>query len=135
MCGVQFDDIGTRSGSAGLPLPGFDLCVLDPKTGAELRPGEMGSIALRQPLPPGFMATIFNDDERFKEAYMSEFPGFYASGDSGYRDQDGYVHVMARTDDVLNVAGHRLSTGQLEEACLLHPSVVGKSPYCARGRA
>ena len=95
MCGMQFEDIGTRSGSAGLPLPGFDLCVLDPASGQELGPGEMGSIALRQPLPPGFMTTVYNDNQRFQDAYMNEFPGFYAVGLSEARSPS-YLHVNSK---------------------------------------
>lgn len=84
----------------------------------------MGNIALRLPLPPGFMTTLWQNDDRFKEAYMSEFPGFYSASDAGFRDEQGYLHIMTRTDDILNVAGHRLSSGALEEACLEHADVV-----------
>jgi len=128
MCGVQVDDVGTVPGSCGLPVPGYDVRVLDPATGEEKAPGGgedgMGEIAVRLPLPPGFMATIYDDDQRFIDAYFSRFPGYYHAGDSGFKDANGYVHVMARTDDVMNVSGHRLSTGLLEETCALHPEVV-----------
>jgi len=85
------------------------------------------SIAIKLPLPPGFMTTLYNNHERFKSAYLEEFPGFYAAGDAGFKDSDGYIHIMERTDDAINVAGHRLSTGLLEETVLLHPDV----PECA----
>jgi len=123
MCGMQFEDVGTRLGSCGLPLPGFDIQVLD-EAGAELGPDEMGSVAIKLPLPPGFMTTLYENDERFVESYLDEFPGYYSAGDAGFRDADGYLHVMTRTDDVINVSGRRLSTGALEEACGAHPRVV-----------
>jgi len=123
MCGMQLDDVGTVPGSCGAPLPGFDMVVLD-ENGHEVKENEMGSIALRLPLPPGFMTTLWQNDERFVEAYMSEYPGFYSAADAGYRDENGYLHIMTRTDDILNVAGHRLSSGALEEACLEHEYVV-----------
>lgn len=123
MCGMQLESVGTVPGSCGLPLPGFDIVVLDP-SGAPLPTGQMGSIAIRLPLPPGFMTTLLNNNQRYVEAYLTEFPGYYSAGDAGFMDDNGYIHIMARTDDVLNVAGHRLSTGALEEACLTHPRVV-----------
>jgi propionyl-CoA synthetase len=84
----------------------------------------MGSIAIKCPLPPGFMTTLYEDDERYREAYLDEFPGYYSAGDAGYRDEHGYFHILTRTDDIINVAGHRLSTGALEEAIQAHPRVV-----------
>ncbi|KAH8061009.1 synthetase [Aureococcus anophagefferens] len=123
MCGVQFDDVGTALGSCALPLPGYDLRVLD-AGGAEVARGDMGSIAIKCPLPPGFMTTLYEDDARFREAYLDEFPGYYSAGDAGYRDEHGYFHILTRTDDIINVAGHRLSTGALEEAIQAHPRVV-----------
>ena len=123
MCGVQLDDVRTTLGSCSLPLPGYDICVLDPE-GNEVEDGEMGSIAIKMPLPPGFMTTLYNNDKRYEEAYLSEFPGYYSAGDAGFRDANGYLHIMSRTDDIINVAGHRLSTGALEEACSDHPEVV-----------
>ena len=104
-------------------VPGFDMCVLD-ENGNEVDANEMGSVALRLPLPPGFMTTLWKNDTRFRDAYMTEYPGFYSAADAGYRDENGYLHIMTRTDDILNVAGHRLSSGALEEACLEHEHVV-----------
>ena len=80
-----------------------------------LPPGKLGSIAVKLPMPPGFMSTLYNNDQRFLDAYMTAIPGHYDTGDAGYMDEDSYVHVMSRTDDVINVAGHRLSTGAMEE--------------------
>eukprot|EP00039_Didymoeca_costata_P001490 m.52921 g.52921 ORF g.52921 m.52921 type:complete len:681 (-) comp10828_c1_seq4:67-2109(-) len=124
MCGMQLEGVGTVPGSCGLPLPGYNMQVLDPETGEECEAGKTGSIAIKLPLPPGFMATLFNNDDRFVEAYMREFPGFYSAGDAGFKDEMGYLHIMSRTDDIINVAGHRLSSGALEEACLIHEQVV-----------
>lgn len=123
MTGVQLEDVGTRLGSCGLALPGYDMKVLD-DAGAEVAANEMGSIAIKLPLPPGFMTTLYNNEARFKSAYLDDFPGYYSAGDAGFRDDDGYLHIMTRTDDIINVAGHRLSTGALEEACSEHPMVV-----------
>ena len=123
MCGMQLEGVGTTLGSCSLPLPGYDITVLGPD-GQQLPDGAMGSIAIKMPLPPGFMSTLYNNDARYEEAYLSEFPGYYSAGDAGFRDENGYLHIMSRTDDIINVAGHRLSTGALEEACLAHPSVV-----------
>jgi len=128
MCGVQLQGVGTVGGSCGLPLPGFDVQVLDPETkGRITTPGILGSIAIKLPLPPGFMPTLYNNNSRFHEAYLSEFPGYYSAGDAGLVDTNGYVHIMERTDDAINVAGHRISTGLLEETVLIHPRV----PECA----
>lgn len=124
MCGMQLEGVGTTRGSCALPLPGYDMQVLCPESGVQLPDGEMGSIAIKLPLPPGFMTTLFNNDARYLEAYMSEFPGYYSAGDAGFRDSNGYLHIMSRTDDIINVAGHRLSTGALEEACLAHDQVT-----------
>ena len=123
MCGVQLDSVGTTLGSCALPLPGFDIRVLD-ESGAEAPPGEMGSIAIKLPLPPGFMRSIYNNDDKFVSAYLDEFPGYYSAGDAGFKDDDGYLHIMTRTDDIINVAEHRLSTGALEEERQAHPEVV-----------
>jgi propionyl-CoA synthetase len=103
-----------KPGSATLPLPGYDVRIVDYK-GQELAPNEQGAVAIKLPLPPGCLTTIWNDEERFVGGYLSEFEGFYSTGDGGYKDDDGYVFIMGRTDDVINVAGHRLSTGEMEE--------------------
>ncbi len=86
--------------------------------------GEEGAITIKLPLPPGCLQTLWNDDERFRESYMSRYEGYYLTGDGGYLDEDGYLFVMGRTDDVINVAGHRLSTGSMEEVLAGHPDVA-----------
>jgi propionyl-CoA synthetase len=110
-------------GSATRPAPGWDLRVLD-AGGSELPPGQIGSLVARLPMPPGSSPTLWNADERFRETYLSAFPGYYETADAGYIDDAGYVFVMARTDDIINVAGHRLSTGAIEEVLASHPDVA-----------
>ncbi len=110
-------------GSATHPVPGWDLRVLDGE-GRDVGPGDAGALAVRLPMPPGATPTLWNADERFREAYLSAFPGYYQTGDAGYVDAEGYVFVMSRTDDVINVAGHRLSTGAIEEVLASHPDVA-----------
>ena len=88
--------------------------------GHPVAPGELGAIAIKLPLPPGTLPTLWNAEDRFRKSYLEQFPGYYASGDAGYMDEDGYVYIMARTDDVINVAGHRLSTGGMEEVLASH---------------
>ena len=112
-----------KPGSSTLPTPGFNVQVLDAR-GNELPAGEQGAIAIKLPLPPSCLATIWGDFERFKSGYLSDFPGYYCSGDGGYKDDDGYVFIMGRTDDVINVAGHRLSTGEMEEILAAHDAVA-----------
>ena len=112
-----------KPGSPTLPTVGYDVRVLDER-GEEVPPGGEGAICLRLPLPPGTLPTLWRDDERYVSSYLSAYEGYYLSGDGGYVDDDGYVFVMGRTDDVLNVAGHRLSTGSIEEALAGHPSVA-----------
>jgi propionyl-CoA synthetase len=111
------------AGSATRSSPGWDLRVLD-VAGDEMAAGETGALAVRLPMPPGATPTLWNADERFRETYLSAFPGHYQTGDAGYIDADGYVFVMSRTDDVINVAGHRLSTGAIEEVLAAHPDVA-----------
>ena len=113
----------TRPGSVTVPVPGYDLRILD-ENGSDLPAGEEGAVAVREPLPPGNFPTLWGDHDRFIEAYWSRFPGYYLTGDGGYRDKDGYVYVMGRIDDVINVAGHRMSTGELEEVVAGHPAVA-----------
>lgn len=103
-----------KPGSATLPMPGYDVRILDYK-GQEIAANEQGAVAIKLPLPPGCLTTIWNDEARFVSGYLSEFDGYYSTGDGGYKDDDGYVFIMGRTDDVINVAGHRLSTGEMEE--------------------
>jgi len=112
-----------KPGSPSVPVPGYDVRVLD-GTGAPRPAGEEGSIALKLPLPPGTLATVWGDDQRFVDGYLRAYPGHYLTGDGGYIDEDGYVFVMGRTDDVINVAGHRLSTGAVEAVLAAHPAVA-----------
>ncbi len=120
--GLEFFEI--KPGSATKPMPGYDLKILDASDGRELGPNENGIICVKLPLPPANLPTLWNDDKRFVESYMSPFPGYYLTGDGGYIDEDGYVFVMGRIDDVINVAGHRLSTGGMEEVLAKHPAVA-----------
>lgn len=113
----------TKPGSATLPTPGFDLHILD-ASGQVLGPNQEGNIALKLPLPPSCLTTIWRDEEAFKRSYLTTYPGYYLSGDSGYVDEEGYVFVMGRTDDIINVAGHRISTGEMEEIIGAHPAVA-----------
>jgi propionyl-CoA synthetase len=110
-------------GSPTRPVPGWDLHVLDGE-GTERPAGEIGALAVRLPMPPGASPTLWNADERFREAYLATFPGYYQTADAGYVDDAGYVFVMSRTDDIINVAGHRLSTGAIEEVLASHPDVA-----------
>jgi len=112
-----------KSGSPSVPVPGYDVQILGPD-GTVLDAGQEGAICLRLPLPPGTLVTLWGDDERYVASYLSAFEGWYLSGDGGYKDEDGYVFVMGRTDDVINVAGHRLSTGSMEAVLAGHPAVA-----------
>lgn len=125
ICGnlMGVEPMPPKPGSATLPSPGFDVRVLD-DSGNELPPGQQGNIAVKLPMPPSCLPTVWGDFNRFQEGYLSEFPGYYCSGDGGYKDDDGYVFIMGRTDDVINVAGHRLSTGEMEEIVADHPAVA-----------
>jgi propionyl-CoA synthetase len=120
---VGLGALPVKYGSPTVPMPGYDLQVLDDK-GLAVPPGATGTLAVKLPLPPACLPTLWNNDERFAKSYISEFPGYYSTSDSGYIDADGYVFVMARTDDVINVAGHRLSTGQMEEVVARHKDVA-----------
>ncbi len=117
------DPMPIKAGSPTVPMPGFDLLIVD-GMGAPVPVGEEGNIVLRLPLPPGTLPTLWQNDGRFVDSYLSAFAGFYATGDSGYLDEDGYVFVMGRTDDVINVAGHRLSTGAIEQVVGTHEAVA-----------
>ncbi|WP_110238816.1 propionyl-CoA synthetase [Nocardioides gilvus] len=112
-----------KPGSPSVAVPGFDVRVLD-GAGTEVPPGTEGAICIKLPMPPGTLATLWGDDDRYVSSYLSTFDGFYLSGDGGYVDPDGYLYVMGRTDDVINVAGHRLSTGSMEEVISQHPAVA-----------
>ena len=112
-----------KTGSPTFAMPGYDVRILD-DAGQPCQPGETGNIAVKLPLPPSCLPTLWEDDQRFRESYLSQFPGYYQTGDGGLIDEDGYVYVMGRVDDVINVAGHRLSTGQMEELIGSHPAVA-----------
>ncbi|POX40327.1 propionyl-CoA synthetase [Streptomyces sp. Ru73] len=116
------DPMPVKPGSPTVPVPGYDLRVLD-ENGEPCGPGRDGAVALKLPLPPGSLPTLWNDDQRYVDSYLSRFPGHYATGDGGYVDEDGYVFIMGRTDDVINVAGHRLSSGAMEAVIASHPAV------------
>jgi propionyl-CoA synthetase len=117
------EPLPVKPGSASVPLPGWDVQILD-GTGVQLKAGEEGAIAIKLPLPPGALPTLWGDDQRYIDNYLSRYDGYYLTGDSGYIDADGYVFVMGRTDDVINVAGHRLSTGSMEAVLAAHPAVA-----------
>lgn len=119
----EFGLFAPKPGSAGRPAPGYDLQVLD-DSGKVLPRGQSGNFAVRLPLPPGASPTLWQNDEGFRAAYLADFPGWYRTGDAGYIDEDGDVWVMGRTDDIINVAGHRLSTGAMEEVLASHPNVA-----------
>jgi propionyl-CoA synthetase len=120
---MGLEPLPVKPGSAGVPVPGYDVRILD-DDGAEVAPGTIGAICVRLPLPPGCSPTLWGSEERWIEAYLSTFPGHYLTGDAGYVDEDGYLFVMSRTDDVINTAGHRLSTGAMEEVLSSHPDVA-----------
>ena len=112
-----------KLGSPAVAMPGYDVQILD-ETGQQMPVNTLGAIAIKLPLPPGTLPTLWNAPERFEKSYLSAFPGYYETGDAGMVDEDGYLYIMARTDDVINVAGHRLSTGAMEEVLANHPDVA-----------
>ncbi len=120
---IGLDPMPTKPGSPTVPVPGYDVHVVDAR-GAEAPTGQTGEIVVRLPLPPGCLPSLWRDDERFVSSYLARHPGFYITGDGGYLDSDGYLYVMGRIDDVINVAGHRLSTGEMEEVLASHPAVA-----------
>jgi propionyl-CoA synthetase len=113
-----------KAGSASLPMPGYDVRILDLTSGEPVPPNAEGVITVKLPLPPGNLMTLWQNDQGFKESYTDPYPGYYFTGDGGHMDEDGYVWVMGRTDDVINVSGHRLSTGGMEEILARHPDVA-----------
>ena len=125
ICGnpLGVEQLPVKAGSATKPSPGFDVRILDDQ-GNELPPNQQGNIAIKLPLPPSCLPTIWKNFDRFKSGYLDDFPGYYCSGDGGYKDEDGYVFVMGRTDDVINIAGHRFSTGEMEELVASHEAVA-----------
>jgi propionyl-CoA synthetase len=112
-----------KPGSPTKPVPGYDVRVLD-EGGREVPAGQIGSIVIRLPMPPGCLPTLWNNDAGFEKSYLSAYPRHYLTGDAGYRDDDGYIYIMSRVDDIINVAGHRLSTGAMEEVLAGHPDVA-----------
>lgn len=120
---MGIEPLNTKPGSSSVPTPGFNVKVLRSAQEEQTR-GQKGAIAIKLPLPPGCLSSIWQDHERFVEGYLKEFDGYYSTGDNGYIDEEGYVFIMGRTDDVINVAGHRLSTGEMEEVLAAHPAVA-----------
>ena len=113
-----------KAGSPTKPCPGWNVQVLNEETHEPVKPGEIGAICVKLPMPPSSLPTLWNADKRFREAYLNEYPGYYKTADAGVFDEDGYISIMARTDDIINVAGHRLSTGGMEEVLAAHPDVA-----------
>jgi len=120
---VGLGTLPVKYGSPTVPMPGYEIHILD-ENNRQMGPGEIGAISIKLPLPPSCLPTLWHADQRFIDAYLKEYPGYYKTADAGYLDEDGYVYVMARTDDIINVAGHRLSTGGMEEVVASHPDVA-----------
>ena len=120
---LGLEKLPIKVGSPSVAMPGYDVQVLD-EGGNQMPAGELGAIAIKLPLPPGTLPTLWNAEERFKKSYLTTFDGYYETGDAGMLDEDGYLYIMSRTDDVINVAGHRLSTGAMEEVIANHPDVA-----------
>ncbi|HEX7845187.1 MAG TPA: AMP-binding protein, partial [Chitinophagaceae bacterium] len=121
MMGVE--QLPAKAGAAGLPVCGYDIEIFS-EDGEELAANIEGSVVAKLPMPPGCLPTLWKNDERFKKGYLERYPGYYLTGDGGHKDEDGYVYIMGRIDDVINVAGHRLSTGQMEEVVATHSCVA-----------
>ncbi|MEP3295170.1 MAG: propionyl-CoA synthetase [Pseudoruegeria sp.] len=119
---IGIEELPVKLGSPSVPVPGYEFAILD-DAGHPLPPGDLGAITIKLPLPPGTLPNLWNAEERYLKSYLNSFPGYYETGDAGYIDEDGYLYIMARTDDVINVAGHRLSTGAMEEVLASHPDV------------
>ncbi len=129
---LGLEELPVKPGSPSRAVPGYDVRILD-EAGGPVAAGDMGSIAIKLPLPPGCLPTLWQNDERYKQAYLTTYPGYYLTGDAGFMDEDGYLYIMSRTDDVINVAGHRLSTGAMEEVLASHPDVAECAvigPHC-----
>jgi propionyl-CoA synthetase len=112
-----------KYGSPTKAVPGYDIRVVDENC-REVKRGDIGNVVVKTPLPPGCLPTLWRNDEGFKKSYLAEFPGYYKTADAGFMDADGYLYIMSRTDDIINVAGHRLSTGGMEEVLSGHPDVA-----------
>ncbi|MFZ4796973.1 MAG: propionyl-CoA synthetase [Bacteroidia bacterium] len=121
MMGVEY--LEAKAGSAGLPVCGYDIKILS-EEGEKLGPNQEGYVTVQLPLPPGCLPTLWNNDERFRKGYLEHFLGYYLTGDGGYKDEEGYFYITGRIDDIINVAGHRLSTGEMEELIASHPSIA-----------
>jgi propionyl-CoA synthetase len=130
---MGLDPKPAKPGSPTLPAPGYDVRILD-KGGGETKPNEPGQITIKLPLPPSCLPTLWRNDEGFRNSYLSRYPGYYLTGDGGFKDDDGYLYVMGRTDDVINVAGHRLSTGEMEEVLASHPAVAECAVFGVRDK-
>jgi len=120
---LGIEQLPVKAGSPSCAVPGYQVDILNDE-GEEVADGDIGSIMIKLPMPPGCLPTLWNNDERFVESYLSTYPGYYLTGDAGYKDEDGYIWVMSRIDDIINVAGHRLSTGAIEEVIASHPDVA-----------
>ena len=125
ICGnpIGIETLPIQIGSAGTPMPGWDVRILD-EGGQEVANGELGAVCVKLPLPPSTLPTLWNAEDRYRRSYLERFPGYYETGDAGFMDEEGFLHIMARTDDVINVAGHRLSTGAIEEVLTSHPDIA-----------
>jgi propionyl-CoA synthetase len=121
---LGIEKLPVKPGSPTLPMPGYDIQILDEEGQKVTTPGTIGAIVVKLPLPPSCLPTLWNADDRFRQAYLTRYPGYYLTGDAGYIDADGYVFIMSRIDDIINVAGHRLSTGGMEEVLASHPAVA-----------
>jgi propionyl-CoA synthetase len=121
---MGIEELPIKPGSSTKPVPGFNVAILDGSTGKEVRAGETGLVTIKLPLPPGTLPTLWQADQRFLESYLKVYPGYYFTSDGGYIDEDGYVFIMGRVDDVINVAGHRLSTGEMEEVVSTHRDIA-----------
>ncbi len=120
---MGIEPLAVKAGSPSKPVPGYDIRIVD-QAGEQLGADEEGAVAVKLPLPPGTLMTLWRADERFVDSYLERLPGYYTTGDGGYFDEDGYLFVMGRVDDVINVAGHRLSTGAIEEVLASHADVA-----------
>ena len=120
---IGLELLPVKPGSCTKPVPGYDVRVLS-ENGQETPAGQIGNIVIKLPLPPGCLPTLWNNDAGFQKSYLSAYPGYYLTADAGYKDEDGYLWIMSRTDDIINVAGHRLSTGAIEEVLASHPDVA-----------
>jgi propionyl-CoA synthetase len=120
---IGIEMLEVKPGSAAVPVPGYDIRVLDDDD-QECEPNQIGAVVAKLPLPPGALPTLWNADDHFVDSYLRRFPGYYLTSDAGFKDEDGYVYIMSRIDDIINVAGHRLSTGAMEEVLSDHPDVA-----------